>query len=87
MINCFVLVTKQLFCVDNVGRICKLINWLGLKVRFLTGSHPFNLTLSLSYSALLDVHKKVVEQRDQYAIECEQMRRSATPRYVHSFGQ
>ena len=59
----------------------------GAEGTFLTGSHPFNLILSLSYSALLDVHKKVVEQRDQYAIECEQMRRSATPRYVHSFGQ
>lgn len=34
----------------------------------------------LLYSAILEVHKKVVDQRDQYAQDCEQMRRSATPR-------
>lgn len=34
----------------------------------------------LFYSAILEVHKKVVEQRDQYAHDTEQMRRSATPR-------
>ena len=32
------------------------------------------------FSAILEVHKKVVDQRDQYAHDCEQMRRSATPR-------
>ena len=32
------------------------------------------------HSALLEVYKKVLEQRDQYGLECEQMRRSATPR-------
>ncbi|XP_065064589.1 translin-associated factor X-interacting protein 1-like [Rhopilema esculentum] len=32
------------------------------------------------HSALISVHKKIVEQRDHLAQECEEMRRSATPR-------
>ena len=31
MIICFVLITKQLYCVDNVRRTYILINWLGLE--------------------------------------------------------
>ena len=36
--------------------------------------------LVLICSAIMEVHKKVVDQRDQYSQDCEQMRRSATPR-------
>ncbi|CAH1779147.1 unnamed protein product [Owenia fusiformis] len=36
--------------------------------------------LKAEHDALLDVHKQVVEQRDQFYIECETLRRTATPR-------
>ncbi|XP_031561984.1 translin-associated factor X-interacting protein 1-like [Actinia tenebrosa] len=39
-----------------------------------------NKKLMQEHNALLDVYKKVVEQRDQLSLECDQMRRSATPR-------
>lgn len=39
-----------------------------------------NQKLMQEHNAILEVHKKVVDQRDQYAHDCEQMRRSATPR-------
>lgn len=39
-----------------------------------------NKKLMEEHNAILEVHKRVVDQRDQYAQDCEQMRRSATPR-------
>lgn len=32
------------------------------------------------HSTLIEVHRKVLEQRDTFSLECERMRRSATPR-------
>lgn len=32
------------------------------------------------HSTLIGVHKKVIEQRDNFALDCERMRRSGTPR-------
>lgn len=39
-----------------------------------------NNHLHKEHSALIDVHKKVIEQRDGFALDCERMRQSATPR-------
>jgi len=39
-----------------------------------------NNQLLKEHSALIDVHKKVIEQRDEFALDCERMRQSATPR-------
>jgi len=39
-----------------------------------------NNQLLKEHSALIDVHKKVIEQRDGFAMDCERMRQSATPR-------
>ncbi|XP_068693975.1 translin-associated factor X-interacting protein 1-like [Montipora foliosa] len=39
-----------------------------------------NKKLMQEHNAIIEVHKRVVDQRDQYAQDCEQMRRSATPR-------
>ncbi|KAL4234843.1 Translin-associated factor X-interacting protein 1 [Mactra antiquata] len=36
--------------------------------------------LKLEHDALLDVHKQVVKQRDEFYTECETLRRSSTPR-------
>ena len=36
--------------------------------------------LGADHTSLLDIHKKIVEQRDSYATQCERMKRSATPR-------
>lgn len=36
--------------------------------------------LKMEHDALLDVHKQVVKQRDEFYTECETLRRSSTPR-------
>lgn len=36
--------------------------------------------LMKEHSTLIDVHKKIIIQRDEFAMDCEKMRRSATPR-------
>ena len=42
----------------------------------------YTLTVNVFFSSstLIDVHKKVIEQRDNYATDCERIRQSATPR-------
>lgn len=37
-------------------------------------------TLVNEHSVLIEVHRKVLEQRDTFSLDCERMRRSATPR-------
>ena len=40
----------------------------------------FSQDVSFHFSTLLDVHKQVLQQRDDYYVESETLRRSATPR-------
>lgn len=37
-------------------------------------------TLKQEHDALLEVHKQVIKQRDEFYTECETLRRSSTPR-------
>lgn len=61
------------------GRVLDWCMWLLFSVKEIT------IVFVILPSALLDVNKQIVQQRDEFYVESEKLRRNATPRYVSVF--